>query len=79
MRTNGARVMIGKKRGHENAGNIGTVMNITALEGHKAKIEYDPEFDVFRGAILGFNVGADFCGKSQFAAIEWRTACQMSR
>jgi predicted HicB family RNase H-like nuclease len=34
------------------------------VEGHKAKIEYDPEIDLFRGEILGLNGGADFFGKT---------------
>ncbi len=39
-------------------------MNIMELESYKAKIEYDPEIDMFRGEILGLNGGADFYGKS---------------
>ena len=39
-------------------------MNIMEVEGHKAKIEYDPEIDMFRGEILGLNGGADFYGKT---------------
>ena len=39
-------------------------MNIMTVEGHKAKIEYDPEIDLFRGEILGLNGGADFYGKT---------------
>jgi len=31
---------------------------------NKAKIEYDPELDQFRGEILGLNGSADFYGKS---------------
>jgi len=34
------------------------------VEGYKAKIEYDPELDQFRGEILGLNCSADFYGKS---------------
>ena len=34
------------------------------LDGYKAKIEYDPELDQFRGEILGLNGSADFYGKS---------------
>lgn len=34
------------------------------VEGYKAKIEYDPELDQFRGEILGLNGSADFYGKS---------------
>ena len=33
-------------------------------ESYKAKIEYDPEIDMFRGEILGLNGSADFYGKS---------------
>ncbi len=33
------------------------------VDGHKAKIEYDPEIDMFRGEILGLNGGADFYGR----------------
>ena len=39
-------------------------MNIMELDSYKAKIEYDPEIDMFRGEILGLNGGADFYGKS---------------
>lgn len=39
-------------------------MNIMEVEGYKAKIEYDPELDQFRGEILGLNGSADFYGKS---------------
>ena len=39
-------------------------MNIMTFEGHKAKIDYDPELDMFRGEILGLNGGADFYGKT---------------
>jgi len=39
-------------------------MNIMTVKGHKAKIEYDPEIDMFRGEILGLNGGADFFGKT---------------
>ncbi len=39
-------------------------MNIMTFEGHKAKIEYDPEIDAFRGEILGLNGGADFYGNT---------------
>ena len=39
-------------------------MNIMTVEGHKAKIEYDPEIDMFRGEILEINGGADFYGKT---------------
>ncbi len=39
-------------------------MNVMELEGYKAKIEYDPDLDQFRGEILGLNGSADFYGKS---------------
>ncbi len=39
-------------------------MNIMENESYRAKIEYDPEIDMFRGEILGLNGGADFYGKS---------------
>jgi len=39
-------------------------MNIMEIESYKAKIEYDPEIDMFRGEILGLNGGADFYGKN---------------
>ena len=39
-------------------------MNIMTFEGYKAKIDYDPEIDMFRGEILGLNGGADFYGKT---------------
>ena len=39
-------------------------MNMMELEGYKAKIEYDPELDQFRGEILGLNGSADFYGKN---------------
>lgn len=39
-------------------------MNIMKINNHKAKIEYDPEIDMFRGEILDLNGGADFYGKN---------------
>lgn len=39
-------------------------MNVMELEGFKARIQYDPELDQFRGEILGLNGSADFYGKS---------------
>lgn len=39
-------------------------MNIMTVNGYKAKIEYDPEQDRFRGEILGLSGGADFYGKN---------------
>ncbi len=37
-------------------------MNMMELDGYRAKIEYDPELDQFRGEILGLNGSADFYG-----------------
>lgn len=37
-------------------------MNLMALDSYQARIEYDPEIDMFRGEILGLNGGADFYG-----------------
>jgi len=39
-------------------------MNIMEVDGYKAKIEYDPELDQFRGEILGLNGSADFYGSN---------------
>jgi len=39
-------------------------MNVMTLDGYNAKIEYDPELDLFRGEVLGLNGGADFYGKN---------------
>lgn len=39
-------------------------MNIMTVDEYSAKIEYDPELDLFRGEILGLNGGADFYGKN---------------
>ncbi len=39
-------------------------MNIMEVDGYKAKIEYDPELEQFRGEILGLNGSADFYGNS---------------
>ena len=39
-------------------------MNMMTVDGFKARIEYDAEFDMFRGEILGLNGGADFWGKN---------------
>jgi len=39
-------------------------MNVMTVEGYQAKIEYDPEIDLFRGEILGLTGGADFHGKN---------------
>jgi predicted HicB family RNase H-like nuclease len=42
----------------------GEAMNMMEVDGYKAKIEYDPELDQFRGEILGLNGSADFYGKN---------------
>jgi predicted HicB family RNase H-like nuclease len=42
----------------------GETMNIMELDGFRAKIEFDPDLDLFRGEILGLNGSADFYGKS---------------
>lgn len=34
------------------------------VDGYNARIEYDPELDLFRGEILGLTGGADFYGKT---------------
>lgn len=39
-------------------------MNIMKVDGYRAKIEYDPDLDQFRGEILGLNGSADFYGKN---------------
>lgn len=39
-------------------------MNLMTVDGHVAKIEYDPDRDMFRGEILGLNGGADFWGRN---------------
>lgn len=39
-------------------------MNVMSTDEYSAKIEYDPELDMFRGEILGLNGGADFYGKN---------------
>ncbi|MEL0081591.1 MAG: type II toxin-antitoxin system HicB family antitoxin [Gammaproteobacteria bacterium] len=39
-------------------------MNIMEVDGYKAKIDFDPELDLFRGEILGLNGSADFYGKN---------------
>lgn len=42
-------------------------MNILEVDGYKAKIEYDPDLEQFRGEILGLNGSADFYGNSLVA------------
>lgn len=39
-------------------------MNVMTVDGYHAKIEYDPDTDLFRGEILGLTGGADFYGKN---------------
>lgn len=39
-------------------------MNVMTVDGCSAKIECDPEMDMFRGEILGLAGGADFYGKT---------------
>ncbi|MYM66047.1 toxin-antitoxin system HicB family antitoxin [Pseudoduganella sp. FT55W] len=39
-------------------------MSVMTIDDFQAKIEYDPELDLFRGEILGLNGGADFYGKN---------------
>jgi predicted HicB family RNase H-like nuclease len=39
-------------------------MNVMTVNGYHARIEYDPELDLFRGEILGLSGGADFYGKN---------------
>jgi len=39
-------------------------MSIMTVDGYRARIEYDPELDRFRGEILGLNGAADFHGKN---------------
>jgi predicted HicB family RNase H-like nuclease len=41
-----------------------TAINIMVVDGYKARINYDPELDRFRGEILGLNGSADFYGKT---------------
>lgn len=39
-------------------------MSVMIVDGYSAKIEYDPELDMFRGEILGLTGGADFYGRT---------------
>ncbi len=39
-------------------------MNLITVDGYQAKLEYDPDLDMFRGEILGLNGGADFYGST---------------
>lgn len=50
-------------------------MNLMTIDGYQAKIEFDPDLDMFRGEILGLNGGADFYGSNP---AELRTEFQKS-
>ncbi len=39
-------------------------MSVMTVGGYIARIDYDPETDMFRGEILGLHGGADFYGKN---------------
>lgn len=39
-------------------------MNTMTFNNYHARIEYDPDLDMFRGEILGLNGGADFYGRT---------------
>ena len=39
-------------------------MNVMTVDDYHARIDYDPELDLFRGEILGLSGGADFYGKN---------------
>lgn len=39
-------------------------MNVMTIDGYHARIDYDPELDIFRGEILGLSGGADFYGRN---------------
>ena len=39
-------------------------MSVMTVDGYDARIDYDPETDMFRGEILGLHGGADFYGKN---------------
>ncbi len=39
-------------------------MNLMTVDDYNARIEYDPDTDMFRGEILGLTGGADFYGKN---------------
>lgn len=39
-------------------------MNVMTVDGYNAKIEYDPDIDMFRGEILGLTGSADFYGRT---------------
>ena len=40
------------------------IMNVMTVDGYHARIEFDPELDMFRGENLGLNGGTDFYGKN---------------
>jgi len=40
-------------------------MKVMTVDGYRAKIEYDPKSNMFRGEILGLTGGADFYGKTK--------------
>ena len=39
-------------------------MNVMTVDGYNARIDYDPDTDLFRGEVLGLTGGADFYGKN---------------
>ncbi len=39
-------------------------MNTMTFNNYHARIDYDPDLDMFRGEILGLNGGADFYGRT---------------
>ena len=39
-------------------------MSFMTVDGYQARIDYDPDLDLFRGEILGLNGGADFYGRN---------------
>ena len=39
------------------------MMNTMEINGYRAIIQYDPEFELFRGEFVGLNGGADFYAK----------------
>jgi predicted HicB family RNase H-like nuclease len=45
-------------------------MNLMTVDGYSARIEYDPETDLFRGEILGLSGGADFYGANPEAGVQ---------
>ena len=53
-------------------------MNVMTVDGYQARIDYDPELDVFRGEILGLSGGADFYGKNPKALrVEFRRSLKV--